>query len=73
MNKILQTPLYNHLYYDFLQSDQKILRYLPDFKTTNWSELTKSALSQNTIYSDVKELLTKDNSDITSERGLKNL
>ena len=73
MNNILNTPLYNSLYYEFLNGNKKILKYLPDFKNINWQELSESIVNQRTIYSDVKEILIRDNSDITCDKGLRNL
>jgi bacillithiol synthase len=73
LNKILNTPLYNSLYYDFLKGDKRILKYLPDFKNVSWQEQTESIANQSMVYSSVKEILIKDNSDINSTKGKKNL
>lgn len=73
MNKALNTPLYNPIYYDFLKNNKQINQYLPDFRNINWDVHTKSVMSQSEVYSTVKKILIEDNSDISSEKGVRNL
>jgi bacillithiol biosynthesis cysteine-adding enzyme BshC len=73
LNKVLNTSLYNQLYYDFLDGYRKVQNFLPDFRNVNWREFTKSIYNQNSIYANAKEVIIKDNLDITSDKGLKNL
>lgn len=73
MNKNLKTPLYNKLYYDFLNSSNNVHNYLPVFKTTNWSEISKSILNQSPVYSEIKDVIYNDNFDLDSEKAKCNL
>jgi len=69
LNSILKTPLYNSLYYDFLNGNENLQKYLPEFNNINWNAITESVISQSSVYSKVKEILIEDNSDITSSKG----
>jgi len=69
LNNILRTPLYNSLYYDLLNGDEKLQKYLPEFENVKWAEFNKLIANQSSVYSKVKEVILEDNSDITSPKG----
>jgi uncharacterized protein YllA (UPF0747 family) len=69
LNKVLRTPLYNSLYYDFLNREKNLKKYIPEFKNLNWKEITESVLAKTSVDSTVKKILIEDNSDITSTKG----
>jgi bacillithiol synthase len=73
LNKVLNTKIYNSLFYDFVKGEQTIQQFLPDFRNVNWQEKTKSIIDQGLVYTDVKDFIIKDNSDIESVKGKQNL
>jgi bacillithiol biosynthesis cysteine-adding enzyme BshC len=74
MRNLLTTPIYNPLYYDYIQKRPKITKFLPDLLNTNWLDLCEYvSTSSEDIQKKVKQILIKQNSDLTSKAAKRNI
>ena len=71
--EILKTPLYNRFYYDFLSADKKVSDFLVHPNFAEWEKICVSIEPDSHIHRSLKEILIKQNGDLSAERARKNL
>jgi bacillithiol synthase len=64
MSKTIQTIAYNKIYQDLIKGK---LNDLPDLKSTDWSAISNQILPVTSAQIKAKEILKKQNSDLTSK------
>ncbi len=71
MNRILNTPLDNSFYVDFINSKSPTDRFLPPLNKIDWVNICKSLKSVDNRYAEVKQILARQNDDLKSEKAIK--